>query len=166
MTKKLFLFNFLLFSLCFSLNAQTATPSKETQKTDAAEIRRQSFEKVWTTVNEKHYDPTFGGVNWKKVRVDYEPKALAAKSERDFNQVLNQMLGELKLSHFGVYQPTAVIENNKISAGVVGIELKWIDNQAVISRIETASTAKLANLKTGFVIEKIGGKTVGVRKYC
>jgi carboxyl-terminal processing protease len=143
------------------LNAQTAADSKETVKPETAELRRQSFEKVWTTVNEKHYDPTFGGVDWKKARADYEPKALAAKSERAFIQVLNQMLGELKLSHFVVYQPTAVIENNKIGAGVVGIELKWIDNQAVISRIETASPANLAKLKTGLVIEKIGGKTVG-----
>lgn len=161
MTKKILLLNLLLFSCLLTLDAQTAANSKEAAKPEAAELRRQSFEKVWTTINEKHYDPTFGGVDWKKARVDYEPKALAAKSERDFNQVLNQMLGELKLSHFVVYQPSAVIENNKISAGVVGIELKWIDNQAVISRIETASPAKLANLKTGFVIGKIGGKTVG-----
>ncbi len=161
MTKKILLLNLLLFSCLLVVNAQTAADLKEAVKLETAELQRQSFEKVWTTVNEKHYDPTFGGVDWKKVRVDYEPKALAAKSEREFNRVLNQMLGELKLSHFAVYQPTAVIENNKISAGVVGIELKWIDNQAVISRIETASTANLANLKTGFVIEKIGGKTVG-----
>ncbi len=110
MTKKLFLFNFLLFSLCFSLNAQTATPSKETQKTDAAEIRRQSFEKVWTTVNEKHYDPTFGGVDWQKVREVYEPKALAAESDAQFHVVLNQMLGELKLSHFNVIPRTAKLK--------------------------------------------------------
>jgi len=161
MTKKIFLFNLLIFSYLLTLNAQTITDSKEAVKLETAELRRQSFEKVWTTINEKHYDPTFGGVDWKKARVDYEPKALAAKSERDFNQVLNQMLGELKLSHFVVYQPTAVIENNKISAGVAGIELKWIDNQAVISRIGAESAAKLANLKTGFVIEKIGDKTIG-----
>jgi len=161
MTKKILLFNLLIFSYLLTLNAQTITDSKEAVKLETAELRRQSFEKVWTTINEKHYDPTFGGVDWKKARVDYEPKALAAKSERDFNQVLNQMLGELKLSHFVVYQPTAVIENNKISAGVAGIELKWIDNQAVISRIGAESAAKLANLKTGFVIEKIGDKTIG-----
>jgi len=163
MTKKILLLNFLLFSCLLTLKAQTATVSKEAVKPDTAELRRQAFEKVWTTVNEKHFDPTFGGVDWKKVRVDYEPKATAAKSESDFNRVLNQMLGELKLSHFAVFQSPAAIETNKVSAGVVGIELKWIDNQAVVSRVATASTAEQANLKTGFVIKKVDGKTVGER---
>jgi carboxyl-terminal processing protease len=159
MTKKLFLFNFLLFSLCFSLNAQTATPSKETQKTDAAEIRRQSFEKVWTTVNEKHYDPTFGGVDWQKVREVYELKALAAESDAQFHVVLNQMLGELKLSHFNVIPRTAKIEMVN-SGGTIGIELKMVGGKAVVYRVEKDSTADKAALKPGFIIEKIDGKTV------
>ncbi len=159
MTKKLFLFNFLLFSLCFSLNAQTATPSKETQKTDAAEIRRQSFEKVWTTVNEKHYDPTFGGVDWQKVREVYEPKALAAESDAQFHVVLNQMLGELKLSHFNVIPRTAKIDMVN-SGGTIGIELKMVGGKAVVYRVKKDSTADKVALKPGFIIEKIDGKTV------
>jgi len=125
MTKKILLLNLLLFSCLLMLNAQTAADSKETVKPETAELRRQSFEKVWTTVNEKHYDPTFGGVDWKKARADYEPKALAAKSERDFNQVLNQMLGELKLSHFVVYQPTAVIENDFVAQIIIPLNFNF-----------------------------------------
>jgi len=54
MLKKLFLFNLLFFLSSLSTNAQTAVV-KEPDKTNAAEIRRQSFEKVWTTVTEvKH----------------------------------------------------------------------------------------------------------------
>lgn len=159
MLKKLFLFNLLLFLSCLSAGAQTAIVAKKSDKTDAAEIRRQSFEKVWTTVNEKHYDPTFGGVDWQKMREIYEPKALAAKSDAEFHGVLRQMLGELKLSHFSVYQPESAVKTTEVVRGVTGIELKIIDNQAVISEVQTDSAAEQAGIKKGFVVEKIDGKT-------
>ena len=159
MLKKLFLFNLLLFVSCVSTDAQTAVATKQTSKTDTAEIRRQSFEKVWTIINEKHYDPTFGGIDWQKVREVYEPKALAAKSDQEFHGVLRQMLGELKLSHFAVYQPDSEVKTVKVVRGVTGIELKILDDQAVVSQVQTGSAAEQAGIKMGFVIEKIDGKT-------
>jgi len=162
MLKKLFLFNLLFFLSSLSTNAQTAVV-KEPDKTNAAEIRRQSFEKVWTTVNEKHYDPTFGGVDWRRMREIYEPKALAAKSDAEFHAVLNQMLGELNLSHYNVIPRTADVEMIKSAGGTIGIELKMIGEKAVVYRIETDSTGGQAGLKVGYIIEKIDGKTVGER---
>ena len=156
--KKLLWLNFILFVSLFSVNAQTAATVAKNDST-TAERRQQSFEKVWNTVNEKHYDPTFGGVDWQKMREIYQPKAQAAKTNEDFNGVLNQMLGELKLSHFAVFPPFAVADDSKTVSGVTGIELKWIDNQAVISRLPANSTLP-ADLKTGFVINKINDKTV------
>ncbi|HLM62217.1 MAG TPA: hypothetical protein VK308_15540 [Pyrinomonadaceae bacterium] len=127
MLKKLFLFNFVLFLASLSLNAQTVRVSKETPNAVTEETRRQAFEKVWTTVNEKHYDPTFGGVDWQGVRLAYEPKALAAKTDAEFHAVLRQMLGELKLSHFAVYQPPADAKTTEFVRGTIGIKLKIID---------------------------------------
>lgn len=159
MIKKLFLLNLLLFSCLLSLSAQTATVSKDTIKPDAAELRRQSFDKVWTTINEKHFDPTFGGVDWQKVRETYEPKASAAKTDAELYAVLRQMLGELKLSHFGILPPDAEMQSAQAAGGFIGVELKMLDGQAVISGIQSGSTAEEAGLKTGFVVEKIDGKT-------
>ncbi len=160
MTKKILLLNLLLFSCLLPLNAQTTTVSKEAVKPETAELRRQSFEKVWHIINEKHYDPTFGGVDWLKMREVYQPQAEAAKSDAEFHGVLNRMLRELKLSHFAVYQMTAPVQIVKFVPGIIEIELKMLDNQAVVSRVQTGSTAEQAGLKSGFVIEKIDGKTV------
>jgi len=160
MTKKILVLNLLLFSCLLPLNAQTTTVSKEAVKPETAELRRQSFEKVWHIINEKHYDPTFGGVDWLKMREVYQPQAEAAKSDAEFHGVLNRMLWELKLSHFAVYQMTAPVQIVKFVPGIIEIELKMLDNQAVVSRVQTGSTAEQAGLKSGFVIEKIDGKTV------
>ncbi len=163
MIKNLFLLTLLLFSCLLTLNAQTAAISKDTTKTekpDAAELRRQSFDKVWTTINEKHFDPTFGGVNWQKVRETYEPKASAAKSDAELYSVLRQMLGELKLSHFNIFPPDAEMQNAQSASGVIGIELIMLEGKAIISQVKSGSTAEQAGLKTGFVVERVDGKTV------
>ena len=67
--KVIFCLSFLLLALTVQTRAQT-TAVAETPKNSEADLRRQSFETVWTTINEKHFDPTFGGVDWKKVRAD------------------------------------------------------------------------------------------------
>ena len=59
----------------------------------------QSFETVWQTVNAKHYDPTFGGVDWNAVHDRYEPRIAAAKDNGEFYLLTNRMLFELNLSH-------------------------------------------------------------------
>jgi C-terminal processing protease CtpA/Prc len=94
------------------------------------------------------------------MREIYEPKAMAAKSDAEFHAVLNQMLGELKLSHFNVIPRTASIETVQASGGTIGAELKMIEGRAVVNRIAKDSTAEKANLKSGLIIEKIDGKTV------
>ena len=160
MIKKIFLLNLLLFSCLLTIDAQTAAIAKDATKPDAAELRRQSFEKVWMTINEKHFDPTFGGVNWQKVREIYEPKAMAAKTDAELYSILRQMLGELKLSHFGIFPPDAEVQTAQSASGFVGVELKMLEAKAVISQIQKGSTAEQAGLKTGFVVEKIDGKTV------
>jgi hypothetical protein len=61
--------------LCaFNLSAQTRPPatSSTVYSTLSGEkeqdIRRQTFEIVWHTVKEKHFDPDYGGVDWDRVR--------------------------------------------------------------------------------------------------
>jgi len=163
----LFLFSFHLLS-----KAQTIVPTKEAENKRSELLRRESFEKVWQTINEKHYDPTFGGVDWKKIREIYEPKAMSAKSLIEFHEILNQMVGELKLSHFGVYEnklsslfeKTQFIgeasETKPISLATTGIEIKVAEGKPVISKVEKNSNAEKAGLKAGYIIEEINGKSI------
>lgn len=125
---------------------------------EASETRAAAFDQVWKTVNEKHYDPTFGGVDWKRVREIYEPKAMAAVSVKDFHDVLRQMLGELKLSHFGIHPPTAEMVAAQTGRGVTGIDVLILDGVPIINRVDAASPAARAGIKTGQAIVRIDGK--------
>lgn len=156
-----FIFTLVFLALtAFQASAQTAAIISP-PAADTREIRTKTFNKVWNTVNDNHYDPTFGGVDWKKVRETYEPKAMAAVSDKDFHGVLSQMLGELKLSHFGILPSAAEIVAAQTGRGVVGIDLRMMDGVPVINRIDLDSPADKAGVKPGFVISRIGGKPWG-----
>lgn len=156
-----FIFTLVLFSLSVShLNAQSLAVATAPQvSAEVREVRQKSFEKVWATVNEKHYDPTFGGVDWKRVKETYEPKALTAVSDKDFHDVLRQMLGELKLSHFGIHPPAADVVAAQTGRGVTGIDVVLIDGVPVINRVDADSPAALAGVKTGYAVTGIDGKS-------
>jgi carboxyl-terminal processing protease len=91
-----------------------ASPTRSQQPTAAAtpagtpavqsdlDKREEAFQIVWQTVNDQFYDPKFGGVDWAGVRKRYEPQVAALKSDREFHQLLQQMLNELHQSHFVV----------------------------------------------------------------
>src|SRR5262249_28540167 len=123
------------------------------------ELRRQSFEIVWKTVKEKHFDPQLGGVDWDAVREKYLPRIGGVKTDVEFYDLLQQMLGELHESHFAIYPPEAVPDDDAREArlGTVGADVRIIDGLAVITRIQPGSPAARAGLATGFVIEAIDG---------
>ncbi|MEM9837673.1 MAG: S41 family peptidase [Pseudomonadota bacterium] len=58
---------------------------------------------MWRQVEDKFYDPDYHGLDWDKIRADYEPKVSAVSNNRDFARLMEEMLGELNASHTGMY---------------------------------------------------------------
>ena len=61
------------------------------------------FQHVWRQVNDKFYDPDFHGVDWPAMRAAYAPKVAAVANNRDFAELMSEMLGQLNASHTGMY---------------------------------------------------------------
>lgn len=123
----------------------------------STDARQETFDIVWRTVKEKHFDPTHGGVDWDKVREQYAPRAAAAKSDSEFYGVLRQMLGELHQSHFNIMPPEAVVEDDspQPKGGGIGIDLRLVDGQPMITRVDAGSAAASVGLRPGFIIKKV-----------
>src|SRR5258706_14654619 len=92
--------------LCAGAQTQSAPPptvgSVSAKPTD---VRRDSFDIVWRTVKEKHFDPHFGGVDWDKVREKYELRLSKIKTDAELYAMLQEMIGELHQSHFAIIPP-------------------------------------------------------------
>jgi carboxyl-terminal processing protease len=144
----------LIVVVCAALGLQVLA-----QEAAAVDPRRQSFEIVWRTVKERHFDPTFGGVDWDEVRRKYEPRVAKIKKDDELYSLLNEMLGELRQSHFVVIPPEAILEDGSFNlpAGNIGIDLRIVDGQVLITRVAPDSAAWRAGLRPGFVIKRIDG---------
>ena len=128
----------------------------------SGDIRQQSFEIVWRTVKEKHFDPAIGGVDWEKAHETYAPRVAAVKSDSEFYLLLQEMLGLLRQSHFNIFPPESRASevHDESSGGGVGIDLRLIENAAMITRVEPDSSASRAGLRPGFLIKKVGDRSV------
>ncbi|HZS48193.1 MAG TPA: S41 family peptidase [Blastocatellia bacterium] len=166
---RLLIFWAVLQLLAFSAPAQQQTPiAKEGSSVTsdkAAEVRQQTFEIVWKTVNEKHFDPNFNGVDWKAVHEKYAPLVAATKTDNELYPILSNMLKELKESHFAIIPPSADKGEENASkpgdAGVdgdLGMDVRAIGNQIVVTQVLPKSTAEKAGLKPGFIIDAVDDK--------
>jgi carboxyl-terminal processing protease len=62
-----------------------------------------SFEQVWTTVRDKHWDPALGGLDWNKVHDELRPRIESATTMAEARVVMDDMLDRLGQSHFGIW---------------------------------------------------------------
>ncbi len=68
-------------------------------------MRAQVFDEAWRELDRWFADPRFHGRDWKALHDRYRPLALAVAARRDFDDVVNMMLGELNASHMGFRPP-------------------------------------------------------------
>lgn len=59
------------------------------------------FEHIWQQVNDKFYKPDFHGADWNAIYRDYKRKIASLGNNRDFAELMDEMLGELNASHTG-----------------------------------------------------------------
>ena len=125
------------------------------------QLNLESFEYVWTTIRDKHFDPELGGLDWQAIHGELRPKVQQARTMSEARKVMHDMISRLELTHFNII-PAEVYENmnqpvEKDSyGGVTGINVRVIDGHALVTRVEEDSPAAEAGVKTGWEIIRIG----------
>ena len=117
------------------------------------------FETIWHKVNETYFDPSFGGLDWKKVHDCYQPLIASAKNDEDFHALVNKMLWELKVSHMAYIPPGffAAVEPVVLAPGGIGVQVRMLNGQVVMTSVNPESPAHKAGLRSGFIIQAIDG---------
>ena len=137
-----------------------------------AEQRRvnlESFDYVWNTVREKHWDPTLGGLDWQAVRDELRPKVENATTEDQARDAMSEMLKRLHQTHFGII-PSEVYGEMKggkddheaadNGEGDPGMDLRVLDGHAVVTEVTRNSPAASAGVKPGWEIARVDGKDI------
>jgi carboxyl-terminal processing protease len=119
-----------------------------------------SFEKVWTTIRDKHWQVKPGGLDWQAIHNEYQPRVKSAASHDQARAVMQEMLGRLKQSHFAIIPEMvyAVVDDDGEGPGTSGIDTRVLDGHAVVTSVDPGSPAALQGVRPGWQIESAGGK--------
>ena len=125
---------------------------------DSTTWKRDAFENVWNTVNEKYYDPALNGVNWQAVRATYEPQIFSATDDDRYWELLDKMTGELKDSHTRVHGPKQAAQQRDQEAHSLGLGFIELDDVLVVTSVHAESDPWWAGVRAGMTIKTIDGE--------
>ncbi|MFI5461231.1 MAG: S41 family peptidase [Isosphaerales bacterium] len=149
-----------------SLRAQEPDPRQATKPRGLTAAQRsknvESFEVVWKTIRDKHFDPKLGGLDWQAVHDALRPKVEGATTMKDARAVMSEAIERLHQTHFGIIPSDLYedLENPKEGPGEVGLDLRLIDGRAVVTAVPEGRPAHRAGVKTGWVVDRIDRKPV------
>jgi carboxyl-terminal processing protease len=121
-----------------------------------------SFEHVWKTIRDRHFDPTLGGLDWQAVHDELLPKVDSAKSAEEARGAMIDMISRLRQSHFAII-PAEVYENIEAPAGKgdrggsAGIQVRVIDGRAIVMSVTPGAPAERAGVRPGWEIRSVKG---------
>ncbi|MBZ5635490.1 MAG: hypothetical protein LAO55_20390 [Acidobacteriia bacterium] len=119
-----------------------------------------SFEKVWTTVRDKHWQAKPGGLDWQAIHDEYRPRVEKAANHDEARAVMQDMIGRLKQSHFAIIPAVvySVLDDEGEGPGVTGIDARVLDGHAVVTNVDPGSPAEKQGVRPGWQIERADGK--------
>ena len=146
----------LLAPLALVTLGASATARATPNATSSADVQLASFEKAWQLINDRYWDPDFGGLDWEAVREELRPRAEEAESNEELREVLDEMIDRLGQSHFGVIPgdeatPVEDVEEGLDEDGVCSPELRRQLMDRVRSTSEGGSAPAETGMRVGFV---------------
>ncbi len=125
----------------------------------------ESFELVWSTIRDKHWDPDLAGLDWQAVHDQVLPQVEQARTSRQYDHAIRGMLKRFEQSHFAllpkdVYKDMNVSDGKGKRDGKTGIKVRFIGQQLLVTEVEKDSSAAKMGIQPGWEIRKIDGDSV------
>jgi carboxyl-terminal processing protease len=132
---------------------------------ETRQLNIDSFEYVWKTIRDRHFDPTLGGLDWQAVHDELRPKVENAQSIDEARGAMIDMISRLRQSHFAII-PAGVYENIEAPAGKgdrggsTGLQIRVIDGKAIVTSILPGTPAERAGIRPGWEIRSVKGEEI------
>jgi C-terminal processing protease CtpA/Prc len=130
-------------------------------KINYAEETKQLFNEAWRSMDTDFYDPDHHGRDWKALRSQWEPIALATSTRTDFQTIFNRMLGQLNASHMGLYSSDRE-DTQRERTGLLAVEIKPQSKGVEVLRVIPGGPAHRpqSRLYEGDVITHVNGAEI------
>jgi carboxyl-terminal processing protease len=123
-----------------------------------AEARLRVFDEVWSQVSERYFDPEFQGVDWREARDRFRPLAASARGRAELYAVMRRMLALLRDPHTRVHAPGESADWRVQRYVSVGVSVRELGDQVVVTDVERDSEAEEAGLRAGDAVLALDGE--------
>ncbi len=118
---------------------------------DDRELELLSFDFVWDTIRQKHWDPELGGLNWQAVKDSLRPKVVTATTRAESRSAMEAMIRTLGQSHFGIIPVRVYGEmTGGAGEGTPGFELRILDDRAIVAFVDREGPAWAQGVRPGW----------------
>ena len=128
---------------------------------DAAQrqLALDSFERVWTTIRDTHWEKNPAGLDWQAIHDEFRPKVAKAANMDEARVAIREMLARLHQTHFALFPATVydAVREDAAGPGAPGIDLRILDKQAVVTGVDPGSGAERAGVRPGWAIQNVRG---------
>jgi carboxyl-terminal processing protease len=117
-----------------------------------------SFETVWTTIRDKHWDQNPGGLDWPAIHAEFRPKVEQAVTTEAARGAMREMLARLKQTHFAIF-PSPVLQDLDATQGGdgwPGFEVRVLDGRVVVTELAAAFPGG-GDVKPGWEVREVDG---------
>lgn len=130
---------------------------------DRATRNMRVFDRAWSLVTDRHYDPKLQGVDWPAAAAAFGPQAAAATDKTSLYAAINGMLALLKDSHTHALTPEQATERSTRIRARTGFNMTRIDGRWAVAEVLPGSPAEAGGVKTGWLALARNGEKIGER---
>jgi carboxyl-terminal processing protease len=124
-----------------------------------------TFDAVWTRIRDTYYDSAMTGIDWAGARSELRPRAARAVTLGELRVVVDSLLARLGQSH-NVLIPREVADGvaDDSAAGAaaragepgdVGLSLRLLGGEVVVSEVEPGGPAARAGVHAGWLVDSV-----------
>jgi carboxyl-terminal processing protease len=161
---------FFFLALCLGCRSGASKTASAAAEAPAQPVLAlETFDTVWRTIYENHFDTNFNGHDWLRVKSEYRPRAAAARSDKALRDVIQEMLDLLHVSHLAIVpgeiaaemetrgsKSASVEQADESQSGTLGMDVRFKGTELLVTRIEPGLAAEGAGVKPGWVLRRIG----------
>lgn len=124
-----------------------------------AGFRLLSLFRYWNIIQYYYPNRKLMDNNWNSVLINYLPKFIEAKTALDYKFSALSLIAQIQDTHANIYGYDSVLENHK-GKYIVPIEIKFVENQAVVIKDYPSTPNTNLIFLNGDIINSIKGKSV------
>lgn len=148
---------------CSTASKRAEAPPPTPLTAEQKQVELQSFDQVWETIRDRHFDPAYNGTDWNAVREKYRPLVEAAETRDQSRAAISGAISELRQSHFGIIpredyerMERPGEESSKADGpGSAGIHARSDGTHAWVVAVDPGSAAEKAGIMAGWRIDAV-----------